>query len=301
MMNKKVSFLTILLIFNFFSINGIYGKGEKKNILNTMKNEKKNGNMKDPLNFADVEKIKKLISENRLDEANELFNEMKKIIVNDNKKEGNKKGLTPENNKFPDMNNHDIFNNLINPNDLQEMIKFYMYLQNVLNSKNETSEKKMVKTFLRKTIQKMKDNENNNEKKSIDDIIKDTEGHKEMLEKLADLMKIKKEKLQEEEVRNKLNQILIGMLKFIDYTNNSDIAQALMEEIKIKEVKAGDGVSKPKLQVNISNSKAHLEMLQKATNFMGMEIDPEELKNLTINNKWYENFLNNLLNSSDEL
>ncbi|CAG9476273.1 conserved Plasmodium protein, unknown function [Plasmodium vivax] len=320
----KVLFYASLSLFGLALVSA---KGEKKNIMNSIKNDGKNdgknkaksqnaganANMQDMLHYNEIEKIKELISQNKLEEANALFNEMKKTY-NSNEKDGkgknymgsNNYAANKEENKFAqDMmmmnNNQDFFNNLINPNDLQEMIKFYMYLQNLLSSKNETSEKKMVKTFLRKTIQKMKDNEKNEEKKSIDNIIKDTEGHTQMLEKLADLMKINKEKLQDEEVKNKLNQILIGMMKFIDYTNNSDIAKALMDEIKIKEVKNADGASKPKLQVNIGNSKAHLEMLQKATNFMGMDIDPEELKNLTINNKWYETFLNNLLNSSDEL
>ncbi|GAB68642.1 hypothetical protein PCYB_135160 [Plasmodium cynomolgi strain B] len=313
----KVLFYASLSLFGLAIVSA---KGEK-NILNSIKNDGKknaknqnagsNANMQDMLHYDEIEKIKELISENKLEEANMLFNELKKNYNNKGKDgasdqymESNNYAPNKDENKITqDMinSNQDFFSNLINPNDLQEMIKFYMYLQNILTSQNETSEKKMVKTFLRKTIQKMKDNEKNEEKKSIDDIIKDTEGHTQMLEKLADLMKIKKEKLQDEEVKNKLNQILIGMMKFIDYTNNSDIAKALMDEIKIKEVKNADGATKPKLQVNIGSSKAHLEMLQKATNFMGMDIDPEELKNLTINNKWYENFLNNLLNSSDEL
>ncbi|KAI4835951.1 hypothetical protein MKS88_005170 [Plasmodium brasilianum] len=297
MVKVKLSHFIFFYLLNFFVTSVINGKGEKKNILN-MKKENKDEYLKNLASFADVEKIKKLISENKLDEATKLFNEMKKALSSDQKENSKKEAM---NEKNTETNNFNLFNNLINPNDLQEMIKFYMYLQDILNSKNETAEKKMVKSFLRKTIQKIKDNENSNEKKSIDDIIKDTEGHQEMLEKLAELMKIKKEKLQDEEVRNKVNQILIGMLKFIDYTNSSDIANALMDEIKIKEVKATDGNSKSKLQVNFGDSKAHLEMLQKATKFMGMDIDPEELKNLTINNKWYENFLNNLLNNSDEL
>ncbi|GAW83165.1 hypothetical protein, conserved [Plasmodium gonderi] len=316
----KIHYYATLSLFVVTIMNGTSAKGEK-NILNSRKNENKNRaknmsheeNIRDMLNWEGFEKIKELISENKLDEANELFNEMKKTLnlnanndenddntSNNNKYEGNN-----NENKFPHnmmMNNsQDLFNNLINPGDLQEMIKFYMYLQDVLNSNSDTSEKKMVKTFLRKTIQKMKDNEKNGEKKSVEDIIKDTEGHEQMLEKLADLMKIDKDKLQDEEVKNKLNQILIGMMKFIDYTNNSDIANSLMNDIKIKQVKNPDDDSKPKLQVNIGDSKAHLEMLEKATKFMGIDIDSEELKNLTINNKWYENFLNNLLNSSDEL
>ncbi|ANQ10520.1 Uncharacterized protein PCOAH_00050840 [Plasmodium coatneyi] len=318
----KVLFYASLSLFGL-AIVSVHG--EKNNILNSNKSDGKNDgkkkansqntgantNMQDILSFGDIEKIKELINQNKLEEANELFNKIKNVY-NNNVKDDESEHPMDSNNYAPSedenklaqdfMNsNHDFFSNLINPNDLQEMIRFYMYLQDLLSSKNETLEKKMVKTFLRKTIEKMKDNEKSAEKKSIDDIIKDTEGHAQMLEKLAELMKIKKEKLQDEEVKNKLNQILIGMMKFIDYTNNSDIAKALMNEIKIKEVKSADGASKPKLQVNIGDSKAHLEMLQKATNFMGMNIDPEELKNLTINNKWYENFLNNLLNSSDEL
>ncbi|KJP88538.1 hypothetical protein AK88_01817 [Plasmodium fragile] len=314
----KVLFYASLSLFGL-AIVSVHG--DKKNAMNSIKNEGKNKaksqnagantNMQDLFNYDELEKIKKLISENKLEEANALFNELKKIYSN-NEKDGasgnymnnnNYAKNKGENKLAQDMMYHsqNFFNNLINPNDLQEMIKFYLYLQDLLSSKNETSEKKMVKTFLRKTIQKMKDNENSDEKKSIDDIIKDIEGHSQMLEKLAELMKIKKEKLQDEEVKNKLNQILIGMMKFIDYTNNSDIAKTLMDEIKIKEVKDADGATKPKLEVNIGNSQAHLEMLQKATNFMGMNIDPEELKNLTINNKWYESFLNNLLNNSDEL
>ncbi|EUD65837.1 hypothetical protein C922_03820 [Plasmodium inui San Antonio 1] len=314
----KVLFYASLFLLGLAVVSA---KGEKNNILNSMKNDGRNkgkgqkaganATMQDMFHSDEIEKIKELIKENKLDEANALFNQMKKTYGGNEKAVGsehymasNNYGRNKDENKLTQdiMNNsQDFFNNLISPSDLQEMIKFYMYLQNLLSSKNETSEKKMVKTFLRKTIQKMKDNEKNEEKRSIDDIIKDTEGHTQMLEKLADLMKIKKENLQNEEVKNKLNQILIGMMKFIDYTNNSDITKALMDEIKIKEVKNADGTSKPKLQVNMGSSKAHLEMLQKATNFMGMDIDPEELKNLTMNNKWYENFLNNLLNSSDEL
>lgn len=295
----SVNKVTALLFFYILLIKGYYGRTESKNILNTVKNDVKNGNYQNMMNFPDMDKIKELINQNKVEEARELFNEMQKQFMKEKMEANNNM-----NNKKPAkkaMDNSNLFSNLINPNDLQEMIKFYMYLQNILNSKNETSEKKMVKSFLRKTIQKMKDNENREEKKSIDDIIKDTEGHNEMLEKLAGLMKINKEKLKDEQVKNKLNQILIGMLKFIDYTNNSDITNSLMDEIQIEQVQAEDGTIKPKVQVNISNSKAHLDMLQKATNFMGINIDQEELKKLTVNNKWYESFLNNLLNSSDEL
>ncbi|SOV82356.1 conserved Plasmodium protein, unknown function [Plasmodium sp. gorilla clade G3] len=295
----SVNKVTAFLFFYILLIKGYYGRTESKNILNTVKNDVKSGNYQNMMNFPDMDKIKELINQNKVDEARELFNEMQKQFMKE-KMEANKN----MNNRKPAqkaVDNSNLFSNLISPNDLQEMIKFYMYLQNILNSKNETSEKKMVKSFLRKTIQKMKDNENSEEKKSIDDIIKDTEGHNEMLEKLAGLMKINKEKLKDEQVKNKLNQILIGMLKFIDYTNNSDITNSLMDEIKIEQVQAEDGTIKPKVQVNISNSKTHLDMLQKATNFMGINIDQEELKKLTVNNKWYENFLNNILNSSDEL
>ncbi|CRH04086.1 conserved Plasmodium protein, unknown function [Plasmodium relictum] len=291
MFKNKVLLFFLFNFFYFFVAIFVNGKGEN-NILNSMKNDNKNNaNPEHVVGSEDIEKIKKLLSENKIEEANKLFQEMNKAL----KKEG-----TDENSPSKDEKQK-MFENLINPNDLHEMMKFYMYLQNILNSKNETSEKKMVKTFLRKSIQKMKDNEKNQEKKSIDDIIKDTEGHKEMLEKLADLMKIDKEKLKEEEIKNKLNQILIGMLKFIDYTNNSEMINSLMDEIEIKEVESEDGVSKPKLQVNINNSKTHLEMLQKASNFMGLQINQEDLERLTSNNSWYENFLNNILNSSDEL
>ncbi|SPJ12446.1 conserved Plasmodium protein, unknown function [Plasmodium sp. DRC-Itaito] len=295
----SVNKFTAFLFFYILLIKGYYGRTEGKNILNTVKNDVKSGNYQNMMNFPDMDKIKELINQNKVEEARELFNEMQKQFMKEKMQANNNM-----NNKKPTkkaVDNSNLFSNLINPNDLQEMIKFYMYLQNILNSKNETSEKKMVKSFLRKTIQKMKDNENSEEKKSIDDIIKDTEGHNEMLEKLAGLMKINKENLKDEQVKNKLNQILIGMLKFIDYTNNSDITNSLMDEIQIEQVQAEDGTIKPKVQVNISNSKTHLDMLQKATNFMGINIDQEELKKLTVNNKWYESFLNNILNSSDEL
>lgn len=222
---------------------------------------------------------------------------MKTVLDNHGHSENDNNQIIDENNFFPGINDH-IFDNLINPNDIKEMIRFYMYLQNVLNSKNETSEKKMVKKFLRKTMEKVK---NNSENKSIDEIINDIEGHDEMLEKLASLMKMNKDELKDPETKNKLNQILIGMIKFREYTNDSSVTEALLNDIQIHEVPSEDGSKKPKLQVNISNSKAHLDILHKATKFMGMEIDHEELKNLTVNNKWYENFLTNIINSSDEL
>ncbi|CRG95570.1 conserved Plasmodium protein, unknown function [Plasmodium gallinaceum] len=298
MYKNKVLFVFLFSFFYFFVLFYVNGKGENKNILSSMKNENnKNTNLDHISNLIDMDKIKQLIAENKIEEANNLLKEMQQALK---KEETDEHKDNNEIDKYEEVNNK-MFDNLISASDLHEMMKFYMYLQNLLNSKSESSEKKMVKTFLRKTIQKMKDNENNKEKKSIDDIIKDTEGHKEMLEKLADVMKIDREKLKDEEVKNKLNQILIGMLKFIEYTNNNELVNALMDEIEIKEVKAEDGASKPKIQVNINNSKTHLEMLQKASNFMGLEINQEDLQKLTSNNKWYENFLNNILNSSDEL
>ncbi|CXI56627.1 conserved Plasmodium protein, unknown function [Plasmodium berghei] len=292
MVNKKVITFSLFLLLNLSIIKCNNGETES-NILKNMNID----SSQEAIHMEHLQKLKELLNENKLAEATELFNEMKTVLDNHEHSENYNNKIIDENNFFPGINEH-IFDNLINPNDIKEMIRFYMYLQNVLNSKNETSEKKMVKKFLRKTMEKVK---NNNENKTIDEIINDIEGHDEMLEKLASLMKLSKNELKDPEIKNKLNQILIGMIKFREYTNDSSVTEALLNDIQIQEVPSEDGSKKPKLQVNISNSKAHLDILHKATKFMGMEIDHEELKNLTINNKWYENFLTNIINSSDEL
>ncbi|SCM03091.1 conserved Plasmodium protein, unknown function [Plasmodium chabaudi chabaudi] len=289
MVSKKVIPFSLFLLLNLSTIKCNNGTNANK--------VSQNGGSEDALHMEHLQKLKELLNENKLAEATELFNEIKTPGDNKGNTEHDSSTIIDEHSLYPGMNDN-IFDNLINPEDIKEMIKFYMYLQNVLNSKNETSEKKMVKTFLRKTMEKVK---NNSENKSIDEIINDIEGHDEMLEKLASLMKLSKDDLKNPETKNKLNQILIGMIKFREYTNDSNVTDALLNDITIQEVQSPDGTTKPKLQVNISDSKAHLDILHKATKFMGMEIDHEELKNLTVNNKWYENFLTNIINSSDEL
>ncbi|CAD2107543.1 hypothetical protein YYG_00735 [Plasmodium vinckei petteri] len=292
MVSKKVIPFSLFLLLNLSTI-----KCNNATNQNNASKGMKNGGSQDALHMEHLQKLKELLNENKLAEATELFNELKTTVDNNGDSEHDHSTIIDENSLYPGMNEN-IFDNLINPEDIKEMIKFYMYLQNVLNSKNETSEKKMVKTFLRKTMEKVK---NNSENKSMDEIINDIEGHDEMLEKLASLMKLNKDDLKNPETKNKLNQILIGMIKFREYTSDSSVTDALLNDIKIQEVQSPDGSKKPKLQVNISDSKAHLDILHKATKFMGMEIDQEELKNLTVNNKWYENFLTNIINSSDEL
>ncbi|VEV57080.1 conserved Plasmodium protein, unknown function [Plasmodium vinckei vinckei] len=291
MVSKKVIPFSLFLLLNL-SIIKCSNATNKKNASKEMKN----GSSQDALHMEHLQKLKELLNENKLNEAAELFNEIKIADKNGNN-ENDHSTIIDESSLYPDVSEN-IFDNLINPEDMKEMIRFYMYLQNVLNSKNETSEKKMVKTFLRKTMEKVK---NNSENKSMDEIINEIEGHDEMLEKLASLMKLNKDDLKNPETKNKLNQILIGMIKFREYTSDSSVTDALLNDIKIQEVQSEDGTKKPKLQVNISDSKAHLDILHKATKFMGMEIDHEELKNLTVNNKWYENFLTDIINSSDEL
>ncbi|VWU49453.1 conserved protein, unknown function, partial [Hepatocystis sp. ex Piliocolobus tephrosceles] len=140
----------------------------------------------DQMHMMEIEQIKKLMSENKMEEARKMFNELKKKMFNnknddtddendetevdeesenknseesDEYNENSEYNIFNNNLQLSDLANYDFFNTLINPNDLQEVIKFHMHLQKLLKSKNETSEKKMVKTFLRKTMQKMKDNE----------------------------------------------------------------------------------------------------------------------------------------------
>lgn len=272
-----------------------------------------------------IEDLKKMIEENHMDEAAKLLESLKKNMPMEKKdieekvegeKEGEKEGEreeeTEDHMNLSDLHlppelgnaNSNFLNGMMDPNYVSEMLKFYTYLQEVLNSKTETSEKKMVRKFLRKSMQNIKDNETKSEKKTVEEIIKNTEGHNEMLLKFADVMKIDPESLKNEETRNALDRILVGILKFMEYTNESKVVDSLLDEIEVKEVDHEEGGKQKKFQVNIQNSKTHFEILQKASNFMGLNLSEEHLKELTTQNKWYEEYLNQLLNfdgQEDEL
>lgn len=317
---KKLCYAALVSFAIYFRV--IRGDEKVLNILNFENSEKhgkrgkqEDANLNQTKGTEELNLLKKYLNENNMDAALKVIEALKsEYDVNNNnikiepgigseeKDKQNAKGFDPS----------DIFNGSLNVGSLKQMMKFYSYVQGVLNSQSETSEKKIVRSFLRKSFQNMKKGQTETGKQSLEEIIKKTEGHKEILEKLADIMQIDQEQLQNEEIRNSLNKILVGILKFIDYTNNSSIVENLLEEIEIKDVDeetettgtGDDGKRKgPKkrLHVNLQNSKAHLEMLQKASDYMGLNISEEQLKELTSENKWYQSYVNQILNYASNM
>lgn len=317
---KKLCFVTVASFAVYLGF--IRGEDKVLNILNFENSDKygKHGKQGDaPLNKTqgteELNLLKKHLNEDNMEAALQIIESLKKDYEANKENIEIAQSLDSETNKKKaegaDANN--MFQGALNMDSLKQMMKFYSYVQGVLNSKNETTEKKMVRSFLRKSFQNMKKSQAESDKQSIEDIIKKTEGHQEMLEKLAEIMQVDKTHLQDEETRNGLNQILVGILKFIDYTNNSNIVEDLLDEIEIRDVEEkteeATGTegndekkgSKKRLHVNLQNSKAHLEMLQKASDYMGLNISENELKKLTSENKWYQTYVNQILNYATDM
>lgn len=294
----------------------INGDDKVLNILNVDKGGKNEDNALNKMETSEeLNLLRKHLNENNMEEALKIIESMKgeQDYTDGDAEKGNKKDNVNNYEENKDAGKESLLSDIpdtFNIANFSEMMKFYSYIQKVLNSKSESSEKKMVRSFLRKSIQSIKKNEKEDNKRTVEDIINNTEGHDEMLNKLAEIMKIDKEKLKEEEVKSNLNKILIGILKFIDYTNKSNVLEELMDEIEVEEIEEGEEGKEPgaktgtggkkKLQVNLNNSKTHLQMLQKASDFMGLDITEEKLKELTANNDWYQKYVNQILNYASQ-